>query len=252
MPTPFTHLLTAQQVLSAEADQPTPPILTQHTGAFLLGSVVADAHGIAGLSREDTHFYAYDKPMEAAPWRVMLRRNPTLHDPRDDAARAFVAGYVLHLSMDEWFSRELLRPYFGMGQWGDRYSRFYMLHILLSWMDERDQVLLESAFNHTLSVVTVDDWLPFLPADALIAWRDLMWRQLKPGGVSETLAIMAPRVSKQPDDLRATLDDADHMRRDLWANVPPPDLARIEAAMNAYAVEQMHIYLAGQSAGQGS
>lgn len=238
MPTPFTHLLTAQRAL-ADA----PAILTDHAGAFLLGSVVADAHGLAKLKREDTHFYAYDKPMEQTPWRLMLARNPSLRSPDDAAQTAFVAGYVLHLAMDEVFSLDMMRPYFGLGEWSTRFFRFYMLHIMLSWMDERDQALLDPALNQAMGEVKVGEWLPFFPKSALVAWRDLMWRQLRPGGVSETLAIMAPRVSKEPAELRAVLDDPDKVDRWLWANVPQADLARVEDKMNAYALAQMGEYL---------
>ena len=79
MPTPFTHLLTAQRALSDPAIPAAGrALLETHRGAYLLGSVVADAHGLAGLKREDTHFYSFDKPMEDHPWRVMLARFPIL------------------------------------------------------------------------------------------------------------------------------------------------------------------------------
>src|SRR5271170_1852458 len=78
MPTPFTHLYYAQRLLSdpaVPAEQRA--LLNSYRSAYLLGSVVADAHGLAGMKREDTHFYAFDRPMEDHPWRVMMTQYPS-------------------------------------------------------------------------------------------------------------------------------------------------------------------------------
>ncbi len=114
MPTPFSHLLTAQHLL---ADLAVPAqeraLLNAHVGAFLLGAVVADAQGLAGLTREQTHFYNFERPITGRAWRVMLAQHPALKSAKDDPAwRAFLAGYVMHISMDEIWSMEMVGPHF--------------------------------------------------------------------------------------------------------------------------------------------
>ena len=80
MPTPFTHLETAQRML---VDEHIPSeirsALALEKPAFLLGSVAADARTNGDLTRESTHFYSYDKGITEHPWRVMLQQNPNLY-----------------------------------------------------------------------------------------------------------------------------------------------------------------------------
>ena len=151
MPTPFTHLHYAQRLLSDPAVPAAQrALLNTQRGAYLLGSVSADAQMLAGLKRDDTHFYSFDVPMEDHPWRVMTKRYPELLAVRDPAQRAFVAGYVMHLSMDEIWSLQMTGPEFAEREWASRIQRFLMLHILLISLDERDLKLLDPRLNESL------------------------------------------------------------------------------------------------------
>lgn len=244
MPTPFSHLLVAQRLLS---DPTIPPqqrvLLNAQRPAYLLGSVVADAHGLAGLRREDTHFYSYEHGMHGHPWRVMLEHYPALRAPTDPAQRAFVAGYVMHLAMDEVWSLDMTEAMFANGDWAGRTQRFLMLHTLLIFMDERDQARLDPALDAELPHAQPDHWLPFLSDAVLSEWDDLIYRQLAPGGVSETLLIFGARVHKTPTQLRAILDSPQRMRSELWSNVPCDLLAQVETRMDEYARDSLITYL---------
>ncbi len=244
MPTPFTHLLTAQRLL---ADPLVPAaqraLLTAQVGAFLLGGVVADAQGLAGISREQTHFYNYEHPISDPAWRTMLARYPALRGVRDPGRRAFLAGYVMHISMDEIWSLEMTGPQFARGEWAEHRQRFLMLHILLIYMDERDRARLDEGLSAALSAAEPDDWLPFLSDTVIRQWRDVIAPQIQPGGVSETLDIYGARLGKSADDLRAILDSPERMQAELWANVPPSVVAAVEDHMTEYARDQMVAYL---------
>jgi hypothetical protein len=248
MPTPFTHLLTAQRLLT-DPVVPTEQraLLNAQRSAYLLGSVVADAQTLAGLKREETHFYSFEREIEDHPWRVMLARYPVLRGADDPAWRAFLAGYVMHLSMDEIWSLEMTGPEFAGREWAPRQQRFLMLHILLIYLDERDLALLDTGLSGDLQEAEPHGWLPFMTDAVLCEWGRLIYRQIKPGGVSETLEIYGQRVSKTPEQLRAILDSPEQMRDDLWVNVnvTPELTARVEAHMNDHAREQMILYLNG-------
>ena len=107
MPTPFTHLASAQRLLDDEGwSAPGRAFLRAHAAAFLLGSIAADGHACSDLRREDTHFYTYDRPITTPPAAVMLSRYPVLLAPVSAGQRAFVAGYVGHLALGElWTER---------------------------------------------------------------------------------------------------------------------------------------------------
>ena len=141
MPTPFSHLVMLERLRQDETlPHPIQRLLTSNAPAYTLGSIAPDARVPAPDSRYATHFYTYSKPMEEAPWRAMLKAHPQLIAPTDDEQRAFVAGYVAHLAMDEVWSREMLGPQFALADWGkDLQYRFFILQDLLVFMDERDE-----------------------------------------------------------------------------------------------------------------
>jgi hypothetical protein len=245
MPTPFTHLEIAQRLLQDDLPPDVCTLLNSECSAFLLGSIAADARVESGVSRETTHFYAYDQPIVEHPWRVMMHTYPQLEDAHSPAQRAFLAGYIAHLSVDEYWTVNLVRPYFVKRDWGEFRPpfRFLMLHIILSYMDERDLVLLQSWQYETLCEAQPDEWLPFMNDATLMGWRNYIGDQIKPDGISQTLPLFGLRLGKPAEELRAILDSPEEMQRGLWTNVPQDDLARVEGEMYAFAREQMAIYL---------
>jgi hypothetical protein len=243
MPTPFTHLASAQTLLQ----DPLVPaqmraFLHEHLPAFLLGNIAADARISGNVAREHTHFFSYERPIEQHPWRVMFTQHPTLAPAHSPSQRAFLAGYTAHLSLDEIWSIDMVRPHFGLGDWGTRYHRFLMLHIILIYMDERDYHALEDWQQPTLCAALPQQWTPFLNDDTLTEWRDFIGRQV-PHGASETLAVLGERVQKTPAELRVILDSPAQMQSDLWQYVPQDVLAQVEANMYAHARSQMIAYL---------
>jgi hypothetical protein len=246
MPTPFTHLEIAQRLLCDEAVSATDrALLKAERGAFLLGSIAADARVDSGMSRETTHFYAYDRLPNDHAWRVMLQRHPELRTPHSSAQRAFIAGYAAHLAVDEAWGREVLHPRFFLHDWGvGREQRFLMLHVILIFMDERDLTHLEPWHTDYLPRAAPDHWLPFMSDDILRAWRDNIGWQISSVGKSLTLQVLGGRVHKQPAELRAILDSSADMQAQLWTHVPRDFLAQAEQTMYGFAREQMGVYLA--------
>jgi hypothetical protein len=245
MPTPFTHLKTALRLLNDEAIPPdVRASLDAERGAFLLGNIAADARVSSGLRREDTHFYTYDIPITGHPWRVMMRLFPELEHPQSAAQRAFLAGYVAHLCMDEVWLVDMLKPQFVEREWGTRQERFLMLHMILIYMDERDYAGLAVWQREALARTEPHGWLPFMSDDDLRTWRDYISQQMPPGGTSETVVLLGERVGLAPDAMRAILESPDAMQAQLWANVDPAVLARVEADMYALARGEMLRYWA--------
>lgn len=242
MPTPFTHLAYAQR-LAVDAALPADlrSVIAIDAGAYWLGSVAADGHTLAGLKREATHFYAYDQPMADHPYRVMLAAHRAIAG-QTGAARAFTLGYVSHLAIDEVWALHMLKPHFVDREWLDRRGRFLMLHALLVYMDERDLAALPPSITPALAAAQPGGWSPFMPDPALTTWRDIIARQIAPGGVSETYAIIAPRVGQTPDEFAALMADADRLERELWAHIPRAVLAEVEAAAYVTARSQMLAY----------
>lgn len=242
MPTPFTHLAVAQRLLvDGQLPEAVQRLIDAERPAFLLGNIAADARVSGNINREATHFYSYERPIDEHPWRVMLGKHPSLLTPHSAAQRAFLAGYVAHLSMDELWSIEMVRPHFFGAAWGDPKLRFLMLHIILIYMDERDYRLLADWQRGMLCQAKPSDWTPFMDDATLRDWRDFIGEQIAPG-MSETLNVFGGRIRVSPEDLRAILDSPARMRGDLWTHVPQALLADVEAHMYRHARAQMIRY----------
>lgn len=242
MPTPFTHLATAQRMLAdPEVPAPVAAFLQWQRSAFLLGNIAADARVSNGTSRTDTHFYSYDQPITEHPWQVMLAQHPTLQIASDEAQQAFLAGYVAHLAIDEYWSLHMLEPHFVRHEWGTRELRFFMLHVILIYMDERDYARLDNWQCAALRAAQPAHWLPFMNDDILRGWRDYLASQI--AGESETLAVFGGRINKTPAEFRAVLDSPQQMQMDLWDHIPHAVLEVVETGMYHFAREQMLAYL---------
>jgi len=244
MPTPFTHLEIAQRLIDDEAlPQSIRDYIRSELGAFLLGNISADARVDSGSPRETTHFYSYNEKITRAPWRRMVEENKSLLSPHSPEHRVFVAGYIAHLSVDEYWTRNMVGPHFFAREWADRVERFYMLHIILSYMDERDLNKLDTWQPDVLCEAQPTHWLPFISDENLSNWRDLVQRQIIPSGVSQTLEIFGHRLGKPAQELRDFLDSEEKMQIGLWNNIAQSLLSQIEADLYQYAREQMLIYL---------
>ena len=246
MPTPFTHLRIAQDLLD---DERLPrlyrDLLARQLPAFQLGSIVADARVASGVGREVTHFYAYGRPIIDRPWRLMLRQHASLAQAQDEAHLAFLAGYVAHLATDEAWTLKMVRPQFWGRDWPgfERRDKFLALHLILTVMDERDEKALAPWQAQSLRRCEPNGWLPFMSDDVLRGWRDLVARQIMPGGESETLAIFGRRLQRDPAEIRAVLDDRAQMDLTLWRQVPPSLLATVERQAYAFTRDQLAVYL---------
>lgn len=246
MPTPFTHLRIAQNLLADDQLSPSyRALLHRQKPAFQLGSIVADARVASGVGREVTHFYAYGRPISARPWRLMLREHPTLKDANDEPHLSFLAGYVAHLATDEAWALKMVRPQFWEREWRgvERRDKFLALHLILTVMDERDERLLKGWQADSLARSEPRDWLPFMADDVLRGWRDLVARQIVPGGESETLAIFGRRLKRDPAAIRAILDDPALMNLTLWRHVSREALASVERQAYAFTRDQLAVFL---------
>ncbi|HYO88593.1 MAG TPA: hypothetical protein VER79_08080, partial [Candidatus Limnocylindrales bacterium] len=222
---------------------PAAALLRDEYPAYLLGSITADGHSGAGLRREDTHFYAYDQPITAPLHERMLAAYPRLADVTEPAGRAFLAGYVGHLALDEVWTEGVTRPYFLDSLWGTSSERFLMLNVLLLTLDERDRARLTPEMAEALNEAGHGNWLPFLPDAALLDWRNLIAGQLKPGAPSQTVPIISERTGLSQADIRALVTSPASLNERLWAFVPRAVVPDTEARMLAIAANRVAEYL---------
>src|SRR5258708_32907601 len=141
MPTPFMHMALAERLIhDPELPEPEHALLRASWGAFVLGSIAPDARVSSGMERGSTHFFEYQPKVDPPAVTAMLQRHAELQRAAisDETRAAFIAGYAAHLAMDEIWCTDLLFPMFiHGGDWGDRTTKFLVLHALLAYLDRR-------------------------------------------------------------------------------------------------------------------
>jgi hypothetical protein len=249
MPTPFTHLATVPEILShPDLAHPLRAGLAAELPAFLLGNIAPDVQTLSGQTREATHFFPV--PLDAGPPATarLLAQHPALAQPRKlpPAQAAFLAGYLAHLVLDQLWVADIFEPVFGPDQpWGSFRERLYLHNVLRAHWDAADLARLPPATAEQLGAARPAGWLPFVHDEHLGAWRDLVARQLQPGG-ARTVEVFAERMNTDPRVLAALLASPDEMQRRLFVHLAPGALDRYRAAAIAAAAQALAAYWRGQ------
>lgn len=230
MPTPFSHLRFAHELLS---DAGLPPAMREalqaDKPAFLLGSVAPDAQTVSGLAREATHFFYVPRRDKVPAHQHLFAKHPILAHPRrlPPAQAAFLSGYLTHLALDEFWVEEIFEPVFGSRQrWGTLPERLYLHNALRSYVDEHDRRQLPASTAASLRAAKPHGWLPFVGDDTLLHWRDLIAEQLSPGQAGRTVEVFAKRMGADPRRFAALLASPEEMQRRVFAHLPPGKVDR--------------------------
>ena len=217
MPTPVNHLVMAREAVESGLLSPAVrDLLEREWGAFLLGHTAPDVQTVSGQPRHATHFYTLPPTGETPAHRVLLSAYPQLARASRLASdhAAFVAGYLVHLLVDERWWREVFNPCFGPeATWGTFRERLFLHNVLRTWLDLQDQKRLDGGEAAALVRVEPHGWLPFVDDESLRAWRDLLVEQLRPGRAIRTAEVFAARMRVPTDLVQRALDSPEAMAR---------------------------------------
>ncbi|MCX6023813.1 MAG: zinc dependent phospholipase C family protein [Chloroflexi bacterium] len=110
MPPICWHLATAQDAAQHLAHA----CVQERASWFLLGATAPDIRVIGKLTRAETHFYDLDASEQESGAVTLFRRYPDLAGRLlNESQRAFMAGYLTHLTVDEFWIETVYRPLFG-------------------------------------------------------------------------------------------------------------------------------------------
>ncbi len=233
MPTPFYHLALAEEILEdASLPASVQQLLRSEVPAFLLGNTAPDVQTLSGQPREATHFF--EVPMrDRRPARDrMFAAWPELSYASELAPnrRAFLAGYLCHLLLDQLWIGNLFEPVFGPdATWGTFPERLYLHNVLRVYLDRQLVPNLPEGIAGWLRHAQPMAWLPFVTDGHLHAWRDFLAGQLEPGASNKTVEVFAARMGRDPSDFDALLASPADLERRLFSRVSRDDLARFRA-----------------------
>lgn len=194
MPAICWHMVTAREAVLPTKD----PNLEENLGCLLLGATAPDIRVITGSSREDTHFYDLSQTdAESGVVRFFeahasLARKEALSFP----LRAFVAGYLTHLAVDELWINEMYRPFFGKGSLLEDEPMANIMDRLIQFEMDRRERLERGKMAELYAVVSqseLGDTSNFLDPIVLQRWREAVCDMISQEPSWETLRRYAER-----------------------------------------------------------
>jgi hypothetical protein len=227
MPSIGSHLAGARLV----ADRLAHRTIDADRGAYFLGATAPDLRGMTRQPREDTHFFSFEDLAHQDSAERMFAEHPRLRVPNelDAETRAFVAGYLTHLLMDEQYIERIYREYFGAASKLGGDARADLLDRLLQYeLDRRareDEAL--ASARDAMAAANASADVAFIAADTLGRWRDIAvemashpptwdrWARTAArhaGASAETSDDEAAMLREVPDLLREVLDHVTEQR----------------------------------------
>lgn len=236
VPTPFYHLSVAYELLEQPTlSKKTKSLLSNHLAAFLFGKTAPDVQVASKQRREETHFYSIP-PQEGDPSasEKMLSAYPHLGDGRALPAvqAVFIAGYLCHLQADLAWLLEIFLPVFGPDAgWQTFRQRLFLHNVLRAYLDRAVIAVLPADTGQRLAQVTPKDWLPFVDDSHLVAWRDFLAAQLRPGAAIQTVEVFADRQGVSTEAYYGLLDSEERLQAEIFSHLPSKRLATYRARL---------------------
>ena len=247
MPTPFYHLVLAQDVLCDERLRvDVREFLLTERSAFLFGNTAPDVQTVSGQAREETHFFSIDGANLLPAQQVMFARYPELTDGARLPARrsSFIAGYSMHLMLDQMWIREVFHPVFGIrASWKDFSERLFLHNVLRAYLDQRDYVRLPVDMEDVLLANRSGYWLPFVESKHLILWRDLLAEQCAPGSIVRTIDVFAERMGRKPEEFEDLLCSEDSIQDQVISRMDPGALEKFRKSAIIRSIWILNDYL---------
>lgn len=174
MPSLGSHLAKARLL----ADRLAHRDIDADRGSYYLGATAPDVRIITRGEREHTHFFTLDDLERQDSVSRMLAAHPRLALPGglDEPTRAFMAGYLTHLLMDEHYIERIYREYFGAHSVlrGDPRADLLDRVIQYEWdRRERERTDEMAAIREAMASMGALADVEFIERETLRQWRDV-------------------------------------------------------------------------------
>lgn len=175
MPPLAIHTAIARQM----ADSLRAPELDQQRGNVYLGSTAPDVRVLTRWDRQRTHYFDIHNFDDQSSVRAFFDDNPSLSCPAGIGAssRAFLAGYLSHLVVDEMWINAVYRPFFGERSDLGGTIRANVIDRALQFSLDADRRADSELMMHVLNEVAGCDLeldLGFIDRDILGQWHNVI------------------------------------------------------------------------------
>lgn len=175
MPSIGQHMTRARAI----ADVLLHPAIDAERGAFYLGSSAPDVRVITRRDRIHTHFFDLDQLEPQDSVSNMFEAYPDLAEAQalDAETRAFMAGYITHLVLDEVYIETMFRPFFGVQSamkddlFGNVLDRALQYEMNRREMEDEHAA---SQLIDALGLCTTSNGCTFIEDEFLERWREVV------------------------------------------------------------------------------
>ena len=172
MPNLLSHFNLGLQTLSSLGD----PSMEAHLGSFLLGCTTPDIRAITKWKRDTTHFAPLSINKVGVGTEGLFHANSHLANESrlSGATRAFLAGYISHLTVDEAWIIYIYQPYFAnRGLFPDPIEANVSDRALQLDLDKAagDEIANMDNITETLQSSDQDVDVGFIDSETLSQWR---------------------------------------------------------------------------------
>lgn len=147
-------------------------------GSFYLGATAPDIRVLTRGDREHTHFFTLDEFANQDSVARLFATHPHLRDAMalDAPTRAFMAGYLTHLLMDQLYIERIYREFFGSrSAFGDDPRGNVLDRVLQYELDrrEREQADAMAEIREALANCSNAADVRFIEQETLARWREV-------------------------------------------------------------------------------
>jgi len=222
-------------------------------GDYLLGSTAPDIRAMTKWDRERTHFAPLSLEQIGTGTKRMFQLHPQLAETGKLRAsdRAFLIGYISHLTADEVWITTMYRPNFnetnnvaGSELEGHIWDRAIQL--------DMDRAVLErpSSLDNASSIIAEGDpmvELTFLEAKLLTEWRQWVSRFLSWDFSWERLKRALNRMYRDDDDVQQLVDtflvDIESGLEEIYDKIPRERIQTYHDRVSKESIRQIKEYL---------
>lgn len=250
MPSLGSHLGRSSDIASRLGDR----AVDRYRGSFYLGATAPDIRVMLRIERQQTHFFDLDEFLPQDSVARMLAVQPHLAEAArlDDQTRAFVAGYLTHLLMDEQYIQTMYRDLFGERSPLGGDLRANILDRALQYEMNRRELADATMMNDVraaLAQAAAPGNLGFLTAEWLTDWIDVAAQIAAQPPTLERLPQMISRHMERagytPEQVEETLRDGDALLAEAMTYASEPRVARYLSDVVDIATTRVRAYLEG-------
>ena len=250
MPPIALHMVLARDVARSHGQD----ALSALPGPYLLGATTPDIRVLTRQDRYSTHYFDLSGPDHQDSVGEFLKANERLVDPArlNDETRAFVAGYISHLAMDEEYISGVYRRFFAKHDELGGKIRANVMDRLLQFDMERSygdpEVKREISEALACTVENID--CGFLEPETLERWRQVSadvamrnmdWERMR-GMIANHLRFAG---LEEGETLTGFLDSLPELLDETIAHITDAEIAGFVDRATAVAGAAVEKYLCG-------